>query len=861
MVNIFQLILCTLVALNAAASLFAAEKTIAVKDAIKIIQHWENKVERLEWKAEQQSGSLKVVTDRHNVTFAPNYTKSVVVCEPATHKIRVEEEGVFQWLEGPIPLVGQRAGMSYNGEARREYKWAGEDKDIPHPGTGFSLGIVDSSNSWETGTTNWMVASGAYCFPPYLFGQKLSTMLESSQAKRSHLVITEGEDGVWTIVTSDVFPVPGRFIRVRYDPARGVVTGVTWAQGDARGKPFKEMYISLVRTDNGFWVPNRIETVNVLDKTIDRITYTGMKVNQPNQGESFTLTFPLKTKVEDHIEKSRYIVGKGVADDEAAILEYAHLHGLRMDEDPSDLGNSQSRSIFRRVGLGVGSLLALVLLFLFWRRRKHKAVVAGVFFLSLGASGGGALPAAEVNDRGEWVVGRARGEEIRISQCGLNVTVFALHCAGKNYQLGAVARSMPVTWQGIRFSDIQTVLEAHGLKCAARRDVSLREVQDALRPGMLAIFPVDRPNGPNHYLMAVNHPKKGCLLLDVPARPPIPIEDVLDDSSVQPLQGLVLFVGNKRDNPPQAKSVELSPLMTDLGSFVINDVSTATPTQIKVTLRSDADGPLMVSRVSSSCGCVNPQWKGGVLLPGERKEITFQVLRGAWGVGQTEKELRFEFHDGSASVFVVKGEGRKDAIPGKLVLSPSRLQINLDQVVRGNPIITRTVQVTLEEDFQGLPVKVIPKVDWIRSRWQNDDANSGVLVFQIDAAKFTSGEEGEVLIVPGDKQKGAVILKVVGYSEPVWQVTPDPVRVSLRGSRTGKAVIVPRKGDQRTLKSHRLITVPNGFEVVTSQPASTVLSLNVNVRGGRPGAHLVEVGIRDDREKESRISVLILVEE
>src|SRR5205823_5540578 len=146
--------------------------------------------------------------------------------------------------------------------------------------------------------------------------------------------------------------------------------------------------------------------------------------------------------------------------------------------------------------------------------------------------------AARLNERGEWVVRHGKDAPIHMSQCGLNVAMLALECFGVSYELPQVSAALPPTREGIRFSDVKTVLEAHGLACFARQEVDLRDVQKTLRPNTMAVFAVPGGrSGYNHYLLAIHHPQRGLLVLDPPNRPPVPLADLVEEELLQPVQG------------------------------------------------------------------------------------------------------------------------------------------------------------------------------------------------------------------------------------------------------------------------------------------------------------------------------------
>ncbi len=835
------------------------EKVVSPDQAIAVIEQLGARIERAQWTYTCFNGRLTDPLDRNTATFKTDAPyKSTIILEVLSGRYRHDEVGVLRWLDGPAPYIGCRHQYAFDGQRQLEYVLEKPGTEVPKPGDATGRGTISGEHRDEFLKKCGGSSSGVSYFPPNFNEKKLSDLLRGRIERKSPLRIAEDAKGQWTITTDQQHRLEGVLLQIFYDPTRGIVTGARLAD-DEMGKPGKvwsEWYFDHVRTDNDFWVPRQVDCVNLHDRTIYRGLYSDVKVNQPVEDSVFTFTFPLGTQVTDDLEQKRYLVGEGAVNDEKATLAYAQLHGLRMTETVSPPADS-SRKVLLVIATVVGVVLLLAGLWT-WRR---KFLRRGALLL-LAACVPPAAHAAELSERGEWTVQHGN-TKVSLSQCGTNVTILTLACFGIHYDLRQLAEALPPTREGISFADVQTFLEANGLRCVARQGVSLAELCAALRPGTMALFAAQGPGGYHHYFAAIHHPDKGCLLLDPPRRPPIPLAEAAAHPHLQPLSGLVLFVG--RDEAPvrQASRVTVAPSIVELGRFSTTDSEASIPRRHQVIATNTSDHPVLVSRIPSACGCIRSEWSGGVLRPGESRAISFVIVRGAWGQGEQVKQTPLLFADNSMAGITWKGEGVVDpAVLQRLQLSSDTIRIDLD-ALSSNASLEKTVRVWLSGP-EAVGPQVSCDVPWLAAEFERENSQAGrmhVRVFIGEELRREEHVEGKVLLAAVKGQAPAAINVILSRKVP-WQAAPPLVTVSRRSGEPQQVDVVPRDGVHRVVKGLRLVDPPGGLALETSVRPSGSAAVSVRVpSSAAPGLHALKVGVTDDRGTTATVSFLVRVVE
>jgi hypothetical protein len=230
--------------------------------------------------------------------------------------------------------------------------------------------------------------------------------------------VTEDDQGVWHIEVVDDANAKS-LKRVDYDRSKGgVVLGAVWTMGDPPAA-FKRIAVELQQVEGGYFVPKMVENRFVLNKpvTVDRIFFRGVKLNRPVSDSDFQVPFPAGTQVVDYAEKKAYVVGAKPKDEQALIQAFMPLSGMPPQPPPP--------ALWTRILLYGGPAVVVLAAALYAVRRfRSRRVSVEALALLVAATGFAAVPAAD--QVGPGGPKQDVAEKVHLTQCGLQVTVFAL---------------------------------------------------------------------------------------------------------------------------------------------------------------------------------------------------------------------------------------------------------------------------------------------------------------------------------------------------------------------------------------------------------------------------------------------------
>lgn len=846
----------------------------SLDSAIRAIEHFEEKIERIQFDSHLTSGRYADTNELAHVQVSGEGEQNFsLVYERNTGRIKLRTWGYGKWLNGPAPYNGYNCSLSFDGNQQKELTIQRAGRTAPKEEAVDGHGIVTANRNYDQKgreahfIVDWLGSSGLHYFPPYFFGKRFSALL--MQAKESKQIsLKQAAANTWVFGLPDFDP-PGTGCEVllTYDAVRGVVTGADWVFNN---KVCRKHVVYLTKLPNDYWVPERIDVLNLTDKLITRWQFSKAAINQPVEDADFSLTFPLGTQVLDHIEKKQYIVGKGVVNDEAAILSYAQLHGLRLTEDAprenSD-GFTTKRLLISAAVAGPGLALLLYLLFVKGktaRRTLGKGAPLVLFGLLFACS---SAEAQEINEKGEWIKRDENGKISYLSHCGWNISMLALECFDIRSHLPHMAEAVPPTETGVNFGDVQTWLEANGLKCVPRKNVDLIAIEKHLSAKMMAIYVIKTSaKGYNHFVAVLNHPRLGKLFLN-PRQPPIALEDIADESSFQPLDGLVLFVSRDPGRKKQADEVNVTPSSIDLGRFAMNGRDAGNVVYHSISFQNDSALPAHITKHTSVCGCLGSLWKGGVLKAGEKKDVQFWVLKGGWGqVGAREKTITIGFADGSEKSILWKGEAyldpdgnALDSRFARLTVTPSPLFFTLEEGVRQpvNPKAEVRIWSVGAEAGKGAQASLASNCKWLSYSFKDGSPESGIVLVSVIQEALPEGGrtlEGKIRVRAGENL-GEV--KVILTRRAFFECVPD-VLACKGTSSTEMTVKLVRQAHAKHSFAHVEVTEkPKGCSIEVQNVASAAASLRVRTENMDEGIHFLTIKVTDEFGKSSTRRVLV----
>jgi hypothetical protein len=833
-----------------------AQSPIQPDQAIAIIKtlesQQESQIRNAQWKMQGFSG---YVDDKKNPDrIRPDkvdpkvYFKRTVWYEPPTGRYRMEEENVMEWVDSFDQYEASVQVNTFDGKTERWYKRGQGGVKVPGldiPGLGRIR--LEKGNEFLERYGLW---SGIGYFPPNHFDKRFSEFLNERLMKKNPVQVEADKDGTWTITTTTPEAVlsSSTVYRIGYDSRRGLVLWAEWAGNENAkpewvGKVWQRQTMKWKEFEKGIWTPDQIKQVNLISGRASRWTYLDTRINQETNDSLYTFTFPVSTRLTDEIEKKIYVVSNGVIDEQKAIQEFMRAESLRDGDQPSIWRSWWMYSMILVGILGLGAVGAFV-----WHRKRvrNTSMILLVCFWSAQAAS-----AAELDRKGNWRVSHAEGESYAISQCGLNVTVFALEYFGVDYQVRHVSVGLPPTEDGIRFLDIKTMLEAHGLEVIARDQVSLSDFKRVLRSGVLAIFPIKLNEVKNHYLVAMEHANRGRIVIDVPSKITA-LDKGLTAAQFSSLGGLVLFVRKPRSPlKPQASHVKLSPDQLDLGEFKEGspDYGKILHASFKVTNKSER--PLIVTSVYSSCSCGKANWEGGLLAARESREIPLLITPVGWGWGRVERYVTLVFADGSKAELRMLANKPKPEEIQQLKVVPDVLRIDLGKLRSDARAPEERVSLILGQ-ASSEHLQVSSDAHWLRAELVKVEDRRGEVNVIVDPKQLAGcifPANGTLSLSTRPTEPPVQLRVIVSAPSPY---TLEPALLTLDKGKSGTVAIKPAKALNGSLdltdSDAVLVAGPEGLSITKTKHTENTVIIEFRSSNATPtGYHLVTCRIGPER--------------
>jgi hypothetical protein len=771
----------TLLATVVVCALFApvarAGDPVPLDQAIPVVESFERRLVTVQYEIESVRFRYTPPFDRGKIVHAPDgpgcfYRNSVVLDLP-TGRYRCNAQLATQWADGLAPYATGHSQYSFDGQTQRQYFVTRPGVDLPR----FDApdlpknGRIDRENRdgpFNTFAVSW----GVGYFPPFVTSPlKLSEILSQPATGKTATTVTSTGPNQWRVRAAHPSE-QNTVLTIDYDTRQGAVTSSELAFEDS-GTVYSRAFYDLTEIKTGVWVPRTVDMISIGGSPNGtRRIYRNIKINDPIVDDTvFRIKFPPGTRVEDRIEQKFYKVGSGAESEQTEIREFGEKYKQRLAEWA---GQSPPRPWWPWLSGGAVLLIALLIVVALVRRRTRRLAAS---LLAVVAPLSGLARAAELNADGDWVVSHAPGEEMRISQCGLNVTLFTLeYFQNASYNLKHTVRHLPPTEDGIRLSDIRDVLAGHGFDVAARQKVTPDGLRRALRPDTLAIFPVTITDRLNHYFVLVRDPNRGLLWVD-PPRAAEPLDGEWLANHLPDFDGLVLFV--RPGAAPLADRVACTPDRLDLGRIVLSDPASSVPLVKELTLTNPTAAPVMVTGVQTSCGCMRCSWPGGLLTAGETRTVPVTIIPNSWGVGPVERVVTFLLGDGSQRTVSWFGEGLAAERAQQLAASPNVLRVDADALAADGRPVEREAQMTLGPVASADRLTVKCDRPWLSARVEGTGEGQARLIVRVapEAANddgpatvsLSSGADGEPVRVSVLLQRAVRFLP-----EPaVLTLTPD----------------------------------------------------------------------------------------
>lgn len=310
------------------------------------------------------------------------------------------------------------------------------------------------------------------------------------------------------------------------------------------------------------------------------------------------------------------------------------------------------------------------------------------------------------------IVSHSPSETIFVSQCGLTVTIVACEYFGVGYDAATLYDRVPSTDAGISLQALVGLLEGHGLQASAREGLTLSSLANALSHERIAILPLKAGGGVRHYFVAMLNSSGEPVLVDAPVGVR-PLYVALTEAALTEAKGLALFVSPREgDKRPLADSLKIDPPLVNLGDFATSGPTASVPIEVTLRLTCEGSFPVFVSAVDSSCGCTKPQWRGGVMRPGDTQRVRLSVIPGAWGDGTATRYAIVKCPDGSQRSVSITGSGRSAAALSGLEFTPTSFAFELGQADASGKVTS--LLVVSGDDVSISRAHVTGSVGWVK---------------------------------------------------------------------------------------------------------------------------------------------------
>ena len=613
---------------------------------------------------------------------SPYRTTGSVLYDVETGRFRLEVESINKWVNGAAPANAKRAGWAFDGTIFTGWNRQRHGTELPprdfnpdqasDTALGPPFGEIKAGAFEKDTVSAYFRCSGLSFLPPFVHSfdaperpVRFTDYLRQKQTAGDFLGVDELPGGLWTIRCRHPNADPRQvdLLRITIDPTRGGVITAISLQSAEDWPPSEEINIRPREWKAGIWGPEVITYFNWLNGFGSRRTWSRLEVDPPVKEDEFRIAMPPGTTVTDHVRGMSYMVSRSSVDEAKAVREYIRTYKLGKlppsDVDDDNALPGRSTSLFVILLSANGVVVAGVVLLYCLRRRKRRGLLstflAGAIFSSPALCGAGTVEAdhESVQYQGGWHIRSGSGEKVRISQCGYNVALLALSLFDTNFDPMLVDRELKPAADGIRMSALKGVLEAHGLTVSGRAEAPLPELARLLSRGQLAILAVRSTSSANlHYVAICRAPDGDVLLLDPPGR-----FDVLSRWTNAQLEkyGRMTALICSRDSTeaPLFTHLTLSP-----DAVVLDAAADAQQDSIAVhvLLQDTADRPLAITGVSTPCGCIRLDWRGGVIPARGKSTVEINVLKSRWGIGPQAKAIEFMFADGTSARLPIEGE-------------------------------------------------------------------------------------------------------------------------------------------------------------------------------------------------------------
>jgi hypothetical protein len=427
-------------------------------------------------------------------------------------------------------------------------------------------------------------------------------------------------------------------------------------------------------------------------------------------------------------------------------------------------------------------------------------------------------------------------------------------------------------------NDIKQILQCHGLKIEARQNITLNNIIKKIDTEKIAILPMRMGNGLNHYFVITLNSKREVILVNVLRGVSLLNETQLEKNTrnynklFTDAGGVVLFVKKNKDRAVSiSKAVKLNPDTIELGEFMIGGPESSSFINASFDLINTSDLPIMVSSIQTTCGCTKMDWDGGILKAGEKKEVKFSVIPGAWGRGEKKKIARVSFVDGSTIDVTIHGTGQTPAERQRIELSQYSAIIEINdetnteffdvRLARLSSYVRPIQEIKMTSDVSWLKPELIDQEK--KENHETAELHARLSVQEIRSLLDSSDNKLQrTLHISGNKEMEPVEMKVEVFQRDFYRLSQYLVTVSKNISEYTMIQVYPEK-ENDNIKILDLKTETD-FIIAKSEEVDGIQSISIKLDSEKTiktGYYTVTAKIKNSKGSQNLARITINVSE
>jgi hypothetical protein len=321
------------------------ESSAELEAKLATIQGLADRIQNCQWSFETTHHLLRSADELDSVVGTkPEFVRGHVIVEGSGRRYRVELEKVGRWFQGVTPYIGKDLRFSFDGCVSLTRERIHHGAELPGPTDRPGFGEV--KNQPDNSLHLLGLEIGQAYLPPFVWSQegrvqRLPDVLRPKLGKGLLISTSDDAHDQWDITFEEM--VGGccegdssgssssscccdpslDLVRLRYVlAAGGAVSEATWSNGSPPQVWRRIVTESHHRNADGFWMPDQVSMIDRFDKYLMRTRFSDVRVNEPMNDDTFHISFPAGTTVDDEIKQVRYVVGQMPEDDEAAVQRF-----------------------------------------------------------------------------------------------------------------------------------------------------------------------------------------------------------------------------------------------------------------------------------------------------------------------------------------------------------------------------------------------------------------------------------------------------------------------------------------------------------------------------------------------------------